>query len=121
MISDCDDSHGRHVRWALRGRNATEAIRERWVGTSWITTLCTPVPKPFYVLCGSVGCTALQKPGGYENHWHWPRDTQLGEDAYRYSQSNGNGFCSIRAGLIAVAHDISRMLDWVGISAAGTG
>jgi hypothetical protein len=32
-----------------------------------------------------------------------------------------NGFRSIRAGLMAVAHDISRMLGWVGISLAETG
>ena len=24
-----------------------------------------------------------------ENQWHWPRDTQLGEDSHRYSQRNG--------------------------------
>ena len=28
---------------------------------------------------------------------------------------------SIRAGLMAVAHDINRMLGWVGISRSGTG
>ncbi len=73
-----------------------------------------------------------------ENQWHWPRDTQLGEDAHRYSQRNDvqvlallrtlapnllrcNGFRSIRAGLMTVAHDISRMLGWVGVSDAGTG
>ena len=61
-----------------------------------------------------------------ENQWHWPRETQLGEDAHRYAQRNGvqvlallrtlalnllrcNGFRSIRAGLMAVASDISRM------------
>jgi hypothetical protein len=27
-----------------------------------------------------------------------------------------NGFRSIRSGLMAVAHDIKRMLGWVGIS-----
>jgi hypothetical protein len=32
-----------------------------------------------------------------------------------------NGFRSIRAGPMAVAHDISRMLGWVGISPAETG
>ena len=32
-----------------------------------------------------------------------------------------NGFRSIRAGLMAVAHDISRMLDWVGIGPTATG
>jgi len=72
-----------------------------------------------------------------ENQWHWPRDTQLGEVAHDYSHRNGvlvlallrtmalnllrwNGFRSIRAGLMAVAHDISRMLSWFGISAAET-
>jgi hypothetical protein len=24
-----------------------------------------------------------------ESQWHWPRDTQLGEDAHRYTQLNG--------------------------------
>ncbi|QPN70336.1 hypothetical protein [Synechococcus sp. CBW1108] len=24
-----------------------------------------------------------------ENQWHWPRDTQLDEDAPRYAQRNG--------------------------------
>ncbi len=73
-----------------------------------------------------------------ENQWHWPRDTQLGEDAHRYSQRNGvqalallrtlalnllrgNGLRSIRAGLMAVAHDISRMLGWVVVNRAETG
>ena len=32
-----------------------------------------------------------------------------------------NGFRSIRAGLMAVAHDIGRMLGWVGVSQAKTG
>jgi len=31
------------------------------------------------------------------------------------------GFRSIRAGLMAMAHDMSRMLAWVGISGADTG
>ena len=67
-----------------------------------------------------------------ENEWHWVRDVQLGEDAHRYAERNGvqtlallrtlglnllrtNGFRSIRAGLMAVAHDINRMLGWSGI------
>jgi hypothetical protein len=57
----------------------------------------------------------------------------MGEDAHRYSHRNGvqmlallrtlalnlvrcNGFRTIRAGLIAVAHNISRMLGCVGIT-----
>lgn len=62
-----------------------------------------------------------RKPIEYQ--WHWPRGTQLGEDAHRHSQRDGvqvqgllrtlalnllrcNGFRSIRAGLMAVTHDI---------------
>ena len=73
-----------------------------------------------------------------ENQWHWPRDTQLCEVAHHYGWSTGvqvlallrtlalnllrcNGFHSIRAGLMAVSHDISRMLGWVGVSLTGTG
>ena len=73
-----------------------------------------------------------------ENQWHWQRESQLGEDAHCYTQRNGvqvlallrtlalnllrcNGFYSIRTGLMAVAHDISRMLAWVGIRASETG
>jgi hypothetical protein len=32
-----------------------------------------------------------------------------------------NGIRSIRAGLMAVEHDITQMLSWVGISLAETG
>lgn len=61
-----------------------------------------------------------------------------GKDAHRYAQRSGvqvlallrtlaqnlllcNGFRSVRAGLMAVAQDISRMLGWVRIRAAETG
>jgi hypothetical protein len=73
-----------------------------------------------------------------ENQWYWPRDKQLGEVTHHYAQRNGlqvlalmrslaltllrcKGSRSIRAGLMAVAHDNSRMLGWVGISASSTG
>ena len=59
--------------------------------------------------------------------WHWIRDTQLHEDAHRY-RGNGAGamaslrtaalnllrlagFQSIRAGLQAVMHDITTLLE----------
>ncbi|WP_259722923.1 hypothetical protein [Synechococcus sp. CS-603] len=32
-----------------------------------------------------------------------------------------NGFRSIRAGLMAVAHDINQLLGWVGVKFAQTG
>ena len=66
-----------------------------------------------------------------ENSWHWPRDTQLKEDAHRYREVNGvqilatlrslamnalrlAGFWSITEGLAALAHDIPGMLAMLG-------
>ena len=137
-------------RWQLRARNATDTIRERWAGASWIIELVSTGRrdgKPFhhihfFITTLRTSPKALlrlvRQRWAIENQWHWPRDTQLGEDAHRYSQRNGvqvlallrtlalnllrcNGFRSIRAGLMAVAHDISRMLGWIGISLAETG
>ena len=66
-----------------------------------------------------------------ENSWHWPRDTQLREDAHRYREANGvqimatlrslamnalrlDGFWSITEGLAALAHDIPGLLALLG-------
>ena len=66
-----------------------------------------------------------------ENSWHWPRDTQLREDAHRYRESNGvrilatlqslamnvlrlDGFWSITEGLAALSHDIRALLALLG-------
>ncbi len=62
-----------------------------------------------------------------ENEWHWVRDTQLGEDAHRYTHRTGvpvfsflrtvvmnllrrGGYRSIRQGLRELAYDIKGML-----------
>ena len=53
MISDVDAGHGRQVRWTLRARNATDSIRERWVGASWIVELVSTGwrdGKPFHLV-----------------------------------------------------------------------
>jgi hypothetical protein len=67
-----------------------------------------------------------------ENSWHWPRDTQLREDAHCYREENGvqilsilrsmamnalrlDGFWSIAEGRAALSHDITgllRLLGW---------
>jgi len=138
------------VRWTLRARNATETIRERWAGASWIIELVSTGRRDgkrfdhlryFFTTLRTSPKALLglvRQRWAIENQWHWPRDTQLGEDAHRYAQRNGeqvlallrtlalnllrcNGFCSIRAGVMAVAHDISRMLGWVGINPTATG
>jgi hypothetical protein len=66
-----------------------------------------------------------------ENSWHWPRDTQLREDAHRYRESNGvrilatlrslamnalrlDGYWSITEGLADLAHDIRGLLALLG-------
>ena len=66
-----------------------------------------------------------------DNSWHWPRDTQLREDAHRYRESNGvqilatlrgqamnalrlDGYWSITEGLAALAHDIRGLLALLG-------
>ncbi len=39
VISYFEASHGRQVHWQLRASNATETIRERWAGATWIIKL----------------------------------------------------------------------------------
>jgi hypothetical protein len=150
VIYDVETSHGRQVRWTLRARNGTEFIRNRWSGASWIIELVSTGHrdgKPFEQVHYSLTTlrtspkallSLVRQRWSIENQWHWPRDTQLGEDARRYSQRNGvqvlallrtlalnllrsNGFHSIRVGLMAVAHNISRMLCWFGVSPRETG
>jgi hypothetical protein len=85
-------------------------------------------------MSASAGATASQ-PGGYENEWHWARDTQLGEDAHRYANRTGapvfsflrtvvmnllhrGGYRSIRQGLRELAYDIKGMLALGGVRTA---
>ena len=66
-----------------------------------------------------------------ENSWHWPRDTQLREDANHYREINGvqimatlrslamnalrlGDFWSITEGLTALLHDIRGLLSLLG-------
>ena len=89
------------MRWTLRARNATDAIRERWAGASWIIELVSTGwrdGKPFhhvhlFITTLRTSPKALlrlvRQRWAIENQWHWPRDTQLGEDAHRYTQRNG--------------------------------
>ena len=130
--------------------HATDRIRERWVGASWIAELVSQGRrdgKPFHHVHSFI--TALRpspkallrlvrQRWAIENQWHWPRDTQLGEDAHRYTQRNRvqvlallrtlalnllrcNGFRSIRAGLMSVAYANSRRHGWVVDSPGKTG
>ena len=131
-------SYGRRVRCTLRARNAKEAIQERGIGSSWSIAASLA---SIYISQQPLHPTLRTRPKALlrlvrqhwaiENQWNWPRDTQLGEDEHCCSQRNGvkvwpllrtlalnllrcNGVRSIRSGLMALAHDISRMLGWVG-------
>lgn len=89
------------MRWTLRARNATDAIRERWAGAIWIIELVSTGRrdgKRFYL--GHFFITTLRaspkallrlvrQRWGIENQWHWALDTQLGEDAHHYPNRTG--------------------------------
>ena len=97
VISDCEAGHGRQVRWTLRARNATDTIRQRWAGASWIIELVSTGlrgSKPFHQVhyflttlrtSPKALLRLVRQRWAIENQWHWPRDTQLGEDAHHYS------------------------------------
>ena len=70
-----------------------------------------------------------------ENEWHWPRDTQLHEDAHRYANRNGaplfaflrtvvmnllrkGGYRSVHAGQQELSHNIRGMLAMGGVAAS---
>jgi predicted transposase YbfD/YdcC len=121
-------SHGRDITWTLLGMPAPEWVVENWAGKSIDKTR-------YYVTSLRTSAAALLRHvrdrWSIENSWHWPRDTQLGEDAHRYREVNGvqimamlrslamntlrlNGFWSITEGLAALAHDIRGLLAVLG-------
>jgi|694.fasta_scaffold26018_3 hypothetical protein len=64
------------------------------------------LPRNTQVRCGHSALQPAQCYPGAGSAWHpGPLRPQ-----------SGSGFRSIRAGLMAVAHDMSRMLGWVGVS-----
>ncbi len=91
VISDFKASHGRQLRWQIRTRSATDTIPQCWVGASWIIGLGSTGRRDGVQVLALVRTLSL-------------------------NLLRGNGFRSIRAGLIAGAHDISRMLAWAGVS-----
>jgi hypothetical protein len=133
-----ETSHGRDITWTLRAKQAPEHISETWFGTSWIVEVRVTGSrdsKPFQAT--HLFLTSLRTTPGallrlVRNRWclegwHWIRDTQLHEDAHRY-RGNGAGalatlrtaalnllrlagFQSIRAGMQAVMHDITTLLE----------
>jgi hypothetical protein len=134
---------GRDLRWTLRGMPAPEWVAENWPGSATILAVrCKgiregePVDETHYYVT-SLRATAkallqhVRDRWSIENSWHWPRDTQLREDAHRYREPNGvrilatlrslamnalrlGDFWSITEGLAALAHDIRGLLALLG-------
>ena len=139
QASKRERGHGRDVTWTLRGMPASEWVAENWPGSATVIAVrCkgTRDGKPtdetrYYVTSLRSSANALlqhvRERWSIENSWHWPRDTQLKEDAHRYREVNGvqimatlrslamnalrlDGFWSITEGMAALAHDIRGLL-----------
>ena len=143
QASKRERKRGRDLTWTLRGLPAPAWVMENWPGSATILAVrCkgTRDGKPvdeirYYVSSLRTGAKALllhvRDRWSIENSWHWPRDTQLREDAHRYRESNGvrimatlrslalnalrlDGYWSITEGLDALAHDIRGLLALLG-------
>ncbi|QPN68338.1 ISAs1 family transposase [Synechococcus sp. CBW1006] len=147
--TDQEKRHGRDTRWELRAKEAPDHIKEAWPGSAWIVKLITTTTKrngKHSVTRHLFITTVRTAPEGLlrlirqrwsiENEWHWARDTQLGEDAHRYTHRIGapvfaflrtvvmnllrrGGYRSIRRGLRELAYDIRGMLALGGVQLAG--
>jgi hypothetical protein len=94
VARDREASLGRNIIWMLRAKQAPEHIRENWIGTSWIVEVMATGSrdgKPFqatHLFLTSLRTTPeallqLVRDRWSIEGWHWIRDTQLHEDAYR--------------------------------------
>jgi len=100
---------------------APEWVTENWPGSATILAVrCKgrrdgePVDEThYYVTSLRTTATALlqhvRDRWSIENSWHWPRDTQLREDAHRYRETNG---VRILATLRSLAMNALRLGDF---------
>ena len=135
--------HGRDITWSLLGMPAPEWVVENWPGSVTVVAVRSKGRRNgksidetrYYVTSLRTSAEALLRHvrdrWSIENSWHWPRDTQLGEDAHRYREVNGvqimatlrslamnalrfDGIWSITEGMAALAHDIRGLLELLG-------
>ncbi|WP_010316270.1 hypothetical protein [Synechococcus sp. CB0205] len=137
VATDHEIGHRRDIRWTLREKEASEHIKAKWQGTSWIAeVIATGIrdSKPLkatHRFLTSLRTTPeallrLEREHWSIESWRWIRDTQRHEDDHRY-RGNGSGvmaalgtpglnllrlagFDSIRDRLQAVMHDITALL-----------
>lgn len=133
--------HGRETTWTLRTKQTPDFITEAWPGSRWIVELVVSgkrAGKPsrqghlFLTSLRNTPKAVLQlvRVRWCIESWHWLRDTQLHGDAHRYGGPGAavlatlrtlalnllglHGHHSERAGFAAVAHDIAKLLRWLG-------
>jgi predicted transposase YbfD/YdcC len=143
QASKRERKHRQDITWTLRAMPAPEWVVENWPGSATVIAVRgkgSRDGKPtdetrYYVTSLRTSAKALlqhvRDRWSIENSWHWPRDTQLKEDAHRYRETNGvqimatlrslamnalrlDGFWSITEGLAALAHDIKGLLALLG-------
>jgi predicted transposase YbfD/YdcC len=140
--------HGRDITWTLRGMPAPHWVVANWPGSTTVISVRRQgrrdgktVDESRYHLTNLLTSASallrhVRDRWRIENSWHWPRDTQLREDAHRYRETNGvqilamlrslalnalrlDGFCSITEGLAALYHDIRCLLALLGWKRSG--
>jgi predicted transposase YbfD/YdcC len=145
--TDHEKRHGRHTTWDLSAKEAPEHIKANWPGSAWIVQVVTTTAtrkgtsSVRHLFITSIRTTPeallrlIRQRWSIENEWHWARDTQLGEDAHRYTHRTGapvfsflrtvvmnllrrGGYRSIRQGLRELAYDIKGMLALGGVRTA---
>jgi hypothetical protein len=102
MATDVEKRHGRQTRWELKIKEAPKHFKVNWPGSPWIvelTTIAVPCKGTCRIACHRFITSLHTTPeallrlvcqhSGFENEWHWVRDTQLGEDARRYTHRSG--------------------------------
>jgi len=140
--------HGRDTLWEMRAKEAPEHIKENWPGVSWIIAMISTTvtrrghqpPQAHYFLTSlrtkpEALLRLIRQRWSIENEWHWPRDTQLHEDAHRYANRKGaplfaflrtvvmnllrnGGYRSVHAGQQELSHNIRGMLTLGGVAAS---
>lgn len=145
-----EERHGRDTCWELRAKEAPDHIKDAWPGSAWIVELITTTTtrkgtsSVRHLFITTIRTTPeallrlIRQRWSIENEWHWARDTQLGEDAHRYTNRIGApvvsflrtivmnllrraGYRSIRRGLRKLAYDIRGMLALGGVQIAESG
>jgi len=101
QASKRERKHGRDITWTLRTMPAPDWVVENWPGSATVIAVRgkgSRDGKPsdetrYHVTSLRTGAQALLRHvrdrWSIENSWHWPRDTQLKEDAQRYRETQG--------------------------------